>query len=173
MGPLKAGFQFAEWEARPSRTAVVCWKTAQGCWREGYRQAVHRRVAGRQRQGRICSRMGLRKRAYHEWFRACLPHRFPAQRTRQGDLFEGTYTYGVIIASRDLPLEELIAWHLSSRGYRARCSSRSNSKQFDYQSFTVILPELHLGRAPLRHGSAREYCDYRSRTGGENVHVER
>ena len=45
---------------------------------------------------------------------------------RQGDLFEGTYVYGAIITNRDLPIEELVAWH------RQRCNCENHIKELKH-----------------------------------------
>lgn len=51
---------------------------------------------------------------------------FLRKERRQGDLFEGTYIYGAIITNRDLPLEELIAWH------RKRCNCENRIKELKH-----------------------------------------
>jgi len=51
---------------------------------------------------------------------------FLRKERRQGDLFEGEYTYGAILTNRDLPLEELIAWH------RQRCNCENHIKELKY-----------------------------------------
>lgn len=48
---------------------------------------------------------------------------FLRKERRQGDLFEGVYTYGAILTNRDLPIEELIAWH------RQRCNCENHIKE--------------------------------------------
>lgn len=53
---------------------------------------------------------------------------------RQGDLFEGAYTYGAILTNRDLPLEELIAWH------RQRCNCENHIKELKYGFSLNSLP---------------------------------
>jgi len=45
---------------------------------------------------------------------------------RQGDLFEGTYVYGALITNRDLPIEELVAWH------RQRCNCENHIKELKH-----------------------------------------
>jgi hypothetical protein len=53
---------------------------------------------------------------------------------RQGDLFEGSYTYGAILTNRELPLEELIAWH------RQRCNCENHIKELKYGFSLNSLP---------------------------------
>ena len=60
---------------------------------------------------------------------------FLRKERRQGDLFEGVYTYGAIITNRDdLSLEELIAWH------RQRCNCENHIKELKYGFSLNSLP---------------------------------
>jgi hypothetical protein len=59
---------------------------------------------------------------------------FLRKERRQGDLFEGEYTYGAILTNRDLPLEELIAWH------RQRCNCENHIKELKYGFSLNSLP---------------------------------
>jgi hypothetical protein len=59
---------------------------------------------------------------------------FLRKERRQGDLFEGAYTYGAILTNRDLPLEELIAWH------RKRCNCENHIKELKYGFSLDTLP---------------------------------
>ena len=59
---------------------------------------------------------------------------FLRKERRQGDLFEGVYTYGAILTNRDLPLEELIAWH------RQRCNCENHIKELKYGFSLNSLP---------------------------------
>lgn len=59
---------------------------------------------------------------------------FLRKERRQGDLFEGAYTYGAILTNRDLPLEELIAWH------RQRCNCENHIKELKYGFSLNSLP---------------------------------
>lgn len=60
---------------------------------------------------------------------------FLRKERRQGDLFEGAYTYGALITNRnDLPLEELIAWH------RQRCNAENHIKELKYGFSLNSLP---------------------------------
>lgn len=59
---------------------------------------------------------------------------FLRKQRRQGDLFEGDYTYGAILTNRDLPLEELIAWH------RQRCNCENHIKELKYGFALDTLP---------------------------------
>jgi len=53
---------------------------------------------------------------------------------RQGDLFEGIYTYGAILTNRELPLAELIAWH------RQRCNCENHIKELKHGFSLDSLP---------------------------------
>ena len=59
---------------------------------------------------------------------------FLRKERRQGDLFEGEYTYGAILTNRDLPLEELITWH------RRRCNCENHIKELKYGFSLNSLP---------------------------------
>lgn len=59
---------------------------------------------------------------------------FLRKERRQGDLFEGVYTYGAILTNRDMPLEELIAWH------RKRCNCENHIKELKYGFSLNSLP---------------------------------
>jgi len=59
---------------------------------------------------------------------------FLRKERRQGDLFEGVYTYGAIITNRELPLEELIAWH------RQRCNCENHIKELKHGFSLKSLP---------------------------------
>jgi hypothetical protein len=60
---------------------------------------------------------------------------FLRKERRQGDLFEGVYTYGAIITNRNgLPLEELTAWH------RQRCNAENHIKELKYGFSLNSLP---------------------------------
>jgi hypothetical protein len=59
---------------------------------------------------------------------------FLRKERRQGDLFEGAYTYGAIITNRDLPLQELITWH------RQRCNCENHIKELKYGFSLNSLP---------------------------------
>lgn len=59
---------------------------------------------------------------------------FLRKQRRQGDLFEGEYTYGAILTNRDLPLETLIAWH------RQRCNCENHIKELKYGFALNSLP---------------------------------
>jgi hypothetical protein len=59
---------------------------------------------------------------------------FLRKERRQGDLFEGEYTYGAILTNQDLPLEALIAWH------RQRCNCENHIKELKYGFALNSLP---------------------------------
>lgn len=59
---------------------------------------------------------------------------FLRKERRQGDLFEGGYTYGAIVTNRDLPLEELITWH------RQRCNCENHIKELKHGFSLNSLP---------------------------------
>jgi hypothetical protein len=59
---------------------------------------------------------------------------FLRKERRQGDLFEGVYTYGAILTNRDLALEELITWH------RQRCNCENHIKELKYGFSLNSLP---------------------------------
>jgi hypothetical protein len=59
---------------------------------------------------------------------------FLRKERRQGDLFEGVYRYGAIVTNRDLPLEELIAWH------RQRCNCENHIKELKHAFSLNSLP---------------------------------
>jgi hypothetical protein len=60
---------------------------------------------------------------------------FLRKERRQGDLFEGIYTYGAIITNRnEVPMEELIAWH------RQRCNCENHIKELKYGFSLNTLP---------------------------------
>lgn len=48
---------------------------------------------------------------------------------RQGDLFEGPYTYHVLITNMDLPLEEQIAWYRQ----RGQCENQIKELKWDFE----------------------------------------
>ena len=45
----------------------------------------------------------------------------------------------------------------------------SLARQFDYQSFTALLPQLHLEQVLLGHENARTHCENRHRADGNTV----
>jgi hypothetical protein len=54
---------------------------------------------------------------------------------RQGDLFEGTYSYGAIITNRnDLDMQELVLWH------RQRCNCENHIKELKHGFGLASLP---------------------------------
>lgn len=48
---------------------------------------------------------------------------------RQGDLFEGTYGYHILIANMDLPLEQQIAWYRK----RGQCENQIKERKWDFE----------------------------------------
>lgn len=59
---------------------------------------------------------------------------FLRKERRQGDLFEGDYVYGALLTNRDLPLEELVAWH------RQRCNCENHIKELKHGFGLQSLP---------------------------------
>jgi hypothetical protein len=59
---------------------------------------------------------------------------FLRKERRQGDLFDGAYTYGAILTNRDLPLEALITWH------RQRCNCENHIKELKHGFSLETLP---------------------------------
>ena len=48
---------------------------------------------------------------------------------RQGDLFEGVYTYSAIITNMDVPLEEIVAWYRK----RGQCENQIKELKWDFE----------------------------------------
>jgi len=60
---------------------------------------------------------------------------FLRRERRQGDLFEGMYSYGAIITNRsDLPTQELVRWH------RGRCNCENHIKELKHGFALASLP---------------------------------